>query len=84
MNRYKLSYIMYEPSEDTEDKFMAEIPALPGCRAWGDSPTETLHILEGVAQAHIQSYLDHGHPLPVGVVTAPVLIGALDEVTVIA
>ena len=58
MNRYRLSYIMHEPSEDTEDKFMAEIPALPGCRSWGDSPAETLYILEGVAQAFIQSYLE--------------------------
>lgn len=84
MNRYKLSYIMYEPSEDTEDKYLAEIPALPGCRAWGDSPAETLHILEGVAQAHIQSYLEHGHPLPAGIVTTPVLTGTVDEVNVIA
>ena len=30
MKWYKLSYVMHEPSEDTEDKYMAEIPALPG------------------------------------------------------
>ena len=84
MNLYKLNYIMYEPSEDTEDKYLAEIPALPGCRAWGDSPAETLHILEGVAQAHIQSYLEHGHPLPAVIVTTPVLTGTVDEVNVIA
>ena len=84
MDRYKLSYMMYEPSEDTEDKFMAEIPALPGCRAWGDSPAETLFILEGVAQAHIRSYLEHGQPLPGGVLNTPVLTGMVDEVAVIA
>lgn len=84
MNRYKLSFIMHEPGEDTEDKFMAEIPALPGCRAWGDTPAETLHILEGVAEAFIQSYLEHGHPLPVGVVTSPVITGIIDEVEVMA
>ena len=84
MNRYKLSYIMHEPSDDTEDKFMAEIPALPGCRAWGDSPAETLYILEGVAQAFIQSYLEDGQPLPDGVVPVPVLTGMDDEVVVLA
>ena len=84
MNRYKLSYIMHEPGEDTEDKFMAEIPALPGCRAWGDSPAETPYILEGVAQAFIQSYLEHGQPLPEGVVPAPALAGMDDEVVVLA
>ena len=84
MNRYKLSFVVYEPSEDTEDKYMAEIPALPGCRAWGDTPAETLNILEGVAEAFIQSYLEHGDPLPAGVVTAPLIIGQVDEVQVIA
>ena len=63
---------------------MAEIPALPGCRAWADTPAETLHILEGVAGAFIQSYLEHGDPLPAGVVTAPLIMGQVDEVQVIA
>ena len=38
MKHYKLRYVMHEPSEDTEDKYMAEIPALPGCRAWATHP----------------------------------------------
>ena len=84
MNRYKLSFVIHEPSEDTEDKYLAEIPALPGCRAWGDTPAEALHILEGVAEAFIQSYLEHGHQLPVEVCVTPVLTGQVDEVQVIA
>lgn len=84
MDRYKLAFVMHEPGEDTEDKFMAEIPALPGCRAWGDTPAETLHILEGVAEAFIQSYLEHGHPLPVGVGPTPVVTGEVNEVIIIA
>ncbi len=82
MQQYKLSYVMYEPGDSTEDdKYMAEIPALPGCRAWGDTPAETLYILEGVAKAFIQSYLEHGEELPTGVVATPVEVG---EVTVTA
>lgn len=84
MNRYKLSYVIHEPSEDTEDKYLAEIPALPGCRAWGDTPAEALHMLEGVAEAFIQSYLEHGHQLPVEIAVAPVVTGQVDEVQVIA
>ena len=64
MKHYKLRYVMHDPSEDTEDKYMAEIPALPGCRAWGDTPEDTLDILEGVAAAFIESYIDHGDELP--------------------
>ena len=71
MNRYQLSFIIREPDEDMNDKFMAEIPALPGCRAWGDTPAETLHILEGVAEEFIQSYLEHGDPLHDDVVPTP-------------
>ena len=81
MGQYKLAYVMYGPSEDMNDKYVAEIPALPGCRAWGDTPEETLWILEGVAQAFIDSYLEHGEPLPHGVVAAPIAAG---EVTVTA
>ena len=79
MGQYKLAYVMYEPSEDMNDKYVAEIPALPGCRAWGDTPEDALYILEGVAQAFIDSYLEHGDPLPLGVVAAPMASG---EVTV--
>ncbi len=61
---YKLSYVMHDPSEETEDKFMAEIPALPGCRAWGDTPAETLEILKSVAAAFIESYADGGDEMP--------------------
>ncbi len=33
MKLYKLPLVIHEPSEETEDKYMAEVPALPGCRA---------------------------------------------------
>ena len=85
MNRYNLSYVMYDPSESTEDdKYMAEIPALPGCRVWGDTPAETLRILQGVAEAFIQSYLDRRHELPPGVVATSVEISPVGEMAVIA
>ena len=37
MELYKLRAVLREPSEDTEDERLAEIPDLPGCRAWGDT-----------------------------------------------
>ncbi len=63
-----LDVIVYEPSESTEpDKYMAEAPALPGCRAWGDTREETLETLKEVAAAFIQSYREHGDQLPASV-----------------
>ena len=64
MNVYKLPIVLYEPSEETEGKFMAEVPALPGCRAWGDTVGETLEYVRGVAEQFIDSYLDREIPLP--------------------
>ena len=42
MKHYKLRYVMHDPSEETENKYLAEVPALPGCRAWGDTPEDAL------------------------------------------
>ncbi len=64
MKLYKLPLLMHEPSEDTEDKYLAEVPALPGCRAWGDTATEALENLHSVAAGFIESYQSRGDPLP--------------------
>lgn len=70
MKLYRLPFVLHEPSEDTEDKFMAEIPILPGCRAWGDTAAEALENLQSVATAFIDSYHSEGDPLPAEVEAA--------------
>lgn len=85
MKQYRLPVILYQPSEDTEFKYMAEVPILPGCRAWGDTPSEALDNLQNVASEFILSYQKHGHPLPKAVEeSAYELVGpkATTEVTV--
>ena len=64
MKQYRLSVTLYQPSAETEHKYMAEVHLLPGCRAWGDTPREALDNLESVAGEFIRSYQEHGHPLP--------------------
>ena len=64
MTQYRLPYRMMEPSEDTEDMYMAEVPALPGCRAWGETPEDALDSLRSVAAQFIASYEEHGDELP--------------------
>lgn len=64
MRQYRLSVVMRQPSEETEDKYMAEVRALPGCRAWGDTPAEALENLRSVISEFIRSYQEHGHKLP--------------------
>ena len=71
MKTYKLPYVLYPPSQSTEpDKYMAEIPILPGCRAWGDTPAEAVDILESLAVGFIESYAEHGDEIPKEVATA--------------
>ena len=66
--RYRLLCALYDPSESTEpDKYMAETPAFPNCVAWGDTPEETIEILESVVAATIQTYEERGYELPPGV-----------------
>ena len=70
--KYDLVVVLHDPSQSTEpDMYMAEAVALPGCRAWGKTPDETLNTLAEVARAFIESYLEHGDPLPPTVVPTP-------------
>ena len=64
MKQYKLPVIIQQPSEETENKYMAEIPLFKGCRAWGDTPEETLDNLRSVASEFIRSFKEHGYPIP--------------------
>ena len=64
MKLYRLPLVMHEPTDDSENKYMAEVPALPGCRAWGDTAAEALEVLQSVAAAFIESYRSRGDSLP--------------------
>ena len=54
MDIYELNYLLHEPAEDHGWMYRAEVPALQGCVAWGETPEETLKSLLAVAQTIIQ------------------------------
>ena len=64
MDIYQLEYILHEPEEDHGWMYRAEIPALQGCLAWGDTPEETLEELQDVARMIIELCKEKGEPLP--------------------
>ena len=64
MDIYQLDYILHDPEESEGWMYLAEVPTLQGCMAWGDTPEETLDELRAVAKALIQSRKDRGVPLP--------------------
>ena len=68
MELYQLRYILHEPCEAQGWLYMAEIPELPGCRAWAETAGDTLTELNLVAEQFILSYKERGDPLPAGVV----------------
>lgn len=47
--------ILYPPSEETGNKYIAEVPLLTGCRAWGNTREEALEMLRRVAGDYIRS-----------------------------
>lgn len=67
MKLYRLAFSLIEPSADSGGKYLAEVPSLPGCRAWGDTGAEALENLQSVAAEFIESYRTHGDVLPVEV-----------------
>ena len=67
MELYQLDYVLHEPREDQGWLYMAEIPELPGCRAWGESANSALAELSVVAEQFILSYKDRGDRLPEGI-----------------
>lgn len=64
MDIYQLDYVLHEPTEDHGWMYWAEIPALPGCAAWGDTPEQTLNDLGGNARIFIGMPKEDGKPLP--------------------
>ena len=64
MELYQLDYVLHAPSQEQGGLYMAEIPDLPGCRAWAETAKETLVELSTVAEQFILSYKDRGKPLP--------------------
>ena len=64
MDIYQLEYVLHEPQESEGGMYLAEIPALQGAVAWGDTPEETMNSLLAVAQTIIQLRRERGETLP--------------------
>ncbi len=64
MDIYQLEYVLHEPKESEGGMFLAEMLALQGAMAWGDTPEETLNSLLAVAQTIIQLRREEGEELP--------------------
>jgi predicted RNase H-like HicB family nuclease len=70
MKLYRLHFVLHGPEGEGEGRYLAELPALPGCRAWGATASEAFDNLHSVAAAFIESHKADGDPLPAEVEAA--------------
>lgn len=49
---------------DTNGTFVAYVPAIAGCHAWGRTPEEARAELNNVFDMIAEEYRESGHPLP--------------------
>lgn len=59
---YRYEIIIYWSSED--ERFVAEVPELPGCVAHGDSPAAALASAQEAMQLWIETAEEFGDPVP--------------------
>ena len=64
MDIYQMDYTLHEPEESEGWMYLAEVPTLQGCMAWGESPAETLIELMDVARMLTELSKENGEPLP--------------------
>lgn len=58
------SYIYRVTIEPDEDRFYAEIPALPGCYSWGYTYEEALKSIKEAAELWVETLAEDGEPIP--------------------
>ena len=51
MKRYRLPIVVHPPTDGSEGRYFAEIPGLPGCCGWGNTPAEAMFDVENVFHA---------------------------------
>ncbi|MBN1659392.1 MAG: type II toxin-antitoxin system HicB family antitoxin [Anaerolineae bacterium] len=66
VNSYRFTVVI-EPDEDV---FHAYVPALPGCHTFGATVDEARANIEEAMALHVESMLEDGEAVPVGILRA--------------
>jgi predicted RNase H-like HicB family nuclease len=53
-----------EVEEETDGRFMAEVPVLPGVMAYGQTRNEAIVKVEALALRVLADRVEHGEPVP--------------------
>ena len=73
------TYIFRVVVEPNEDRYFAEIPALPDCHTWGYTYEEALKNIKEAAELCIETMIEDGEPIPEedlrSIRNAPITVG---------
>jgi len=53
-----------DTEREDDGRWIAEIPALPGVMAYGDSKDEAVRLVKALALRAVADRIEHGEPLP--------------------
>ncbi len=65
MTQPKHRYLIEVFWSDEDGGYMAIAPDLPGCNAFGDTPTEAIQEMEDAVASWLQAWVSLGRSLPV-------------------
>lgn len=57
-------YVYRVSIEPDEDRYHAEIPALPGCYSWGVTYEDALKNIKEAAELWLETMAEDGEPIP--------------------
>ena len=64
MKRYRLPVVLHPPTDGSEGRYFAEVPGIPGCYGWGETPADALDDVESVFNTLAAQLFDHSDSLP--------------------
>lgn len=64
MSEHPLKYEVIIYWSNADNRFIAEMPELPGCMADGESPEEALRSIQQIASEWIETARELGRPVP--------------------
>ena len=60
----KMYIFRVEIEQEEDGRCSAEVPTLPGCATWGYTKDEALSSIQEATRLYIESFLEHGEPIP--------------------
>lgn len=64
MKRYRLPIVLHPPTDGSEGRYFAEVPGVPGCYGWGETPADAMLDVENVFNSLAAKMFAQGEILP--------------------